>query len=54
MLVYDIVRQLRRPLLVTSVTEAQCYDRIAHAVAALTLQAYKVRQNSAASMLTPI
>ena len=53
-LVYDIARQLRRPLLVASVDTAQCYDRIAHAVASLTLRAYKVRQSSVASMLTPI
>ena len=53
-LMYDIARQLRRPLLVASVDAAQCYDRIAHAVASLTLRAYKVRQSSVASMLTPI
>jgi len=53
-LVFDIARQLRRPLLVASVDAAQCYDRIAHAVAALTLRAYKVRQSSVASMLQPI
>ena len=53
-LLFDIVRQLRRPLLVAYVDAAQCYDRIAHATAALTLQAYKVRQTSVASMLTPI
>ena len=53
-LVYNIARQLRRPLLVASVDAAQCYDRIAYAVASLTLRAYKVRQSSVASMLTPI
>ena len=53
-LVYDIARQLRRPLLVALVDVAQCYNRIAHAVASLTLRAYKVRQTSVASMLTPI
>ena len=42
LLVYDIARQLRRPLMVVSVDAAQCYDRIAHAIAALTLRAYKV------------
>ena len=53
-LLFDIARQLRRPLLMASVDVAQCYDRIAHAAAALTLRAYKVRQSSVAGMLTPI
>ena len=53
-LLFDIARQLRRPLLVASVHASQCYDRIAHATAALSLRAYKVRQSSVASMLTPI
>ena len=53
-LVFDIARQLRRPLLATSVDAAQCYDRLAHAIAALTLYAYKVWQSSVASMLGPI
>ena len=37
-----------------SVDTAQYYTRIAHAVASLTLRAYKVRQSSVASILTPI
>ena len=53
-LVYDIARQLRRPLMVASVDAAQCYDRIAHAIAALTLCAFKVPPSSVASMLEPI
>ena len=53
-LMYDIARQLRRPLLVASVDATSCYDRIAHAVAALTLRAYKVRNSSVMGMLTPI
>merc|ERR1712194_332832 len=40
-LVYDIARQLRRPLLVASVDAAQCYDKIAHVVASLTLRPTK-------------
>ena len=44
-LIYDLARQLWRPLLVASVDASQCYDRIAHAMAALTLRAYKVRQS---------
>ena len=53
-LMYDIARQLRRPLLVASVDATQCYDRVAHAVAALTLRAYKVRQSLVMGMLQPI
>ena len=53
-LTYDITQQLGSLLLVVSVDAAQCYDRIAHAVPSLTLLAYKVRQNSVASMLIPI
>ena len=53
-LVYDISRQPRRPLLVASVAVAQYYDRIAHTVASLRLWAYKVRQTLVVSMLTPI
>ena len=51
---YDIARQLRRPLMVASVDAAQCYDRIAHAIASLTLRAYKVPSSSVLSMLEPI
>jgi hypothetical protein len=36
-LVYDTAWKWRRPLLVASVDAAQCYDRIAHTVASLTL-----------------
>ena len=50
-LLFDIARKVRRPLLVAPVDAAQCYDRIAHATAALTLRA---RQSSVASVLTPI
>ena len=54
MLVYDIALQLRTPLLVAPVNTAQCYDRITHTVAPLTLHVYTVRQSVVASMLTPI
>ena len=37
-----------------SVDAAQCYDRIAHAAAALTIRAYKVRQSLVVGMLAPI
>ena len=53
-LLFDIARQLRRPLLVASVDAAQCYDRMAHAAAALTLRSYKVRQLPVADILAPI
>ena len=52
--IYDLLRQLRCPLLVASVDASQCYDRIAHAMAPLNLRAYKVRQSSILSMLHPI
>ena len=41
-------------MLVALIDAAQCYNIIAHAVASLTLCAYKVRQSLVASMLTPI
>ena len=53
-LIYDLARQLQRPLLVSLVDASQCYDRIAHAMAALTLRAYKVHQSSVLAMLHPI
>ena len=53
-LTYDLARQWKRPLLVASVDAAQCYDRVAHAMAALTLRAYKVHQSSVFAMLRPI
>ena len=51
---YNIARQLKRLLLVASVDAAQCYDRMAHAMAALTLRAHKVNQSSVGAMLEPI
>ena len=53
-LAYDIARQKRAPLIVASVDAAQCYDRIAHAVAALTLRASRVPESSVRCMLQPI
>ena len=38
-LMYNIARQLQRYLLVASVDASQCYNRIAHNIASLTLQA---------------
>ena len=51
---YDIARQLKRPLLVASVDAAQCYNRVAHAMAALALQVHKVNRSSVVAMLEPI
>ena len=53
-LAYDIARQKRAPFIVASVDAAQCYDRIAHAMAALTLRASKVPDSSVHCMLQPI
>ena len=41
-LIYDLARQWRHPLIAASVDASQCYDRVAHAMTALTLRAYKV------------
>ena len=54
MLAYDIARQKRAPFIVASVDAAQCYDRIAHSVAALSLRASKVSESSIHCMLKPI
>jgi sentrin-specific protease 1 len=53
-LMYDIARITKRPLLVAQVDASQCYDRVAHAMAALTLRAYKVHNSSVLGMLRPL
>ena len=53
-LVYDYARQRQIPLVTSSVDAAQCYDRIAHAMLALTLRGSKVPQSAVNSMLQPI
>ena len=53
-LAYDIARQKRAPYIVASVDASQCYDRISHAMAALTLRASKVPPSSVNCMLKPI
>ena len=53
-LAYDIARQTKAPLIVASVDAAQCYDRIAHSIADLTLRAAKVPASSIKCMLKPI
>ena len=53
-LAYDIARQKRALLIVVSVDALQCYDRVSHAMAALTLRASKVPKSSVNCMLKPI
>ena len=53
-LAYNIARQKRAPLIVVSVDTAQCYDRITHAFAALTLRANKAPESSVHCILQPI
>ena len=53
-LAYDIARQKRAPIIVASVDAAQWYDRVAHTMVALTLQASKVPESSVEYMLQPI
>ena len=53
-LAYDITQQKRAPLLVASVDAAQCYKRIAHGIAALSIRAAKVPENLIHCMLKPI
>ena len=53
-LVYDLARQWKRPIVVSSVDASQCYDRIAHAPAALVMRAFQVAASSVSAMLLPI
>ena len=53
-LLYDIARITKRPLLVAQVDAAQCYDRVALAAASLTLQAFNVPNSAVQSMLRPL
>src|SRR5210317_546410 len=39
-LFYDIVRQLRVPAAISSVDAANCYDRVAHAIASMVFQSF--------------
>ena len=50
-LAYDISRQKRTPFIVASVNAAQCYNRVTHAMLALTLRASKVPESSVNCML---
>ena len=53
-LLYDIARITKRPLVVAQVDAAQCYDRVALSMAALTARAFKVHNSSVLGMLRPL
>jgi hypothetical protein len=53
-LFYDIARQLRRPAGLASVDADNCYDRIAHPMLSMVLQAFGVPAKAAVSMLSTI
>jgi hypothetical protein len=51
---YDIVRQLKRSAGLASVDAANCYDRVAHAIASLVFQAFGTPPSACVSMLKAI
>ena len=51
---YDIVCQFRVPAALSSVDTADCYDRIAHAIASIVFQLFGVLQEAVTSMLSAI
>jgi hypothetical protein len=53
-LFYDISRQLRAPAALASVDAANCYDRVAHAIASLVFRAFGTPLPATLSMLTAI
>ena len=53
-LFYDIVRACRRPAGLASVDADNCYDRIAHPMLSMILQAFGVPANAVKSMLSTI
>ena len=53
-LFYDIVRQLRRPAGLASVDADNCYDRIAHPMVSIVMQAFGVPAEACESMLSTI
>ena len=53
-LFYDISRQLRAPAALASVDAANCYDRVAHAVASLVFRAVGAQLPMTLTMLTAI
>ena len=53
-LFYDIVRQLRIPASLSSVDAANCYNRIAYAIALIVFQSFGVPKGVVTSMLSAI
>jgi hypothetical protein len=53
-LFYDIARQTRLPAAIASVDVSNCYDRIAHAMASLIFQSFRVEDMAVAAMLEMI
>ena len=53
-LFYDLARQARVPAAIASVDASNCYDRIAHAMASLVIQAFGVPPTAAELMLSMI
>eukprot|EP00804_Cyclotella_cryptica_P014823 CCRYP_015039-RA/>CCRYP_015039-RA protein AED:0.29 eAED:-0.59 QI:0/-1/0/1/-1/1/1/0/153 len=53
-LFYDISRQLKAPAALASVDAANCYDRVAHAVASLVFRAVGAQLPMTLTMLTAI
>ncbi len=53
-LFYDITRQAQVPAAITSVNASNCYNRIAHAIASLVFQAFRVPVTAIETMLGTI
>lgn len=53
-LITDVSRKSKTPCAITSNDAASCYDRIAHAIISLILQAWGVHKSAVAAMLIPI
>ena len=53
-LFYDLVRQSRRPAGLSSVDAENCYDRIAHSITSLIIQAFGMPTEAVGSMLKTI
>jgi hypothetical protein len=51
---YDLVRQCRRPAGVSSVDADNCFDRVSHAIASLVFQAFGVTAGSTSALLSMI
>ena len=51
---FDVVRQFKLPAGLSSVDAANCYDSVAHAIAALTFRAFGVPKKDVQAMLKTI